>query len=173
MNAMEYIKLAMSMCMRLFRRRLADQMSSLRNLVPGGWIEEVELDVRIMSDDGSLNPDGFLAGWGPNFLGCAERAGRPLNTQLTMKASIEKAGFVNVQEKLYKCPIGSWPRDKIYKDAGKVNMEHWKMGLEGWAMYLLTKYGLPTPWTAAEVQVYLAHVRNEIAQPGLHVYHYT
>lgn len=90
-----------------------------------------------------------------------------------MKASFEKAGFVNAQEKLYKCPIGAWPRDKIYKDAGRVNMEHWKSGLEGWAMYLLTKHGAPTLWTPDEVQVYVAHVRNEISAPGLHCYHYT
>lgn len=76
-----------------------------------------------MSDDQFLDPNSILAGWGPNFLGCAERAGRPLDTQLTMKASFEKAGFVNTQEKLYKCPIGAWPRDKIFKDAGRVNME--------------------------------------------------
>lgn len=143
------------------------------NLLPGGWIEEVELDVRVMSDDGSLSPDSILAGWGPNFLGCAERAGRPLDTQLTMKASIEKAGFVNVQEKLYKCPLGSWPKHKIYKDAGRVNMEHWKTGLEGWAMWLLTKHGSPTPWSAEEVQVYVAKVRNEISNPNLHCYHFT
>ncbi|KAG4429480.1 hypothetical protein IFR05_015043 [Cadophora sp. M221] len=143
------------------------------NLLPGGWIEEVELDVRVMSDDDSLPPDSIVAGWGPNFLGCAERSGRPLNTQLTMKDSISNAGFINVQDKLYKCPLGSWPRDKIYKDAGKVNMEHWKTGLEGWAMYLLTKFGEPTPWSPEEVQVYVARVRNEISRPELHCYHYT
>lgn len=126
-----------------------------------------------MSDDDSLPADSIVAGWGPNFLGCAERSGRPLDTQLTMKASIENAGFINVQDKLYKCPLGSWPRDKIYKDAGKVNMEHWKTGLEGWAMYLLTKFGEPTPWSPDEVQVYVARVRNEISQPNLHCYHYT
>lgn len=126
-----------------------------------------------MADDGSLDPQSILSGWGPNFLGCAERAGRPLNTQETMKASIEKAGFINVQEKLYKCPIGSWPRDKIYKDAGRVNMEHWKAGLEGWAMWLLTKHGLPQPWSSEEVLVYVANVRNEIVRPNLHCYHYT
>ncbi|KAK0124109.1 hypothetical protein ONS95_009092 [Cadophora gregata] len=143
------------------------------NLAPGGWIEEVELDVRVMSDDDSLDPNSILAGWGPNFLGCAERAGRPLDTQLTMKSSIEKAGFVNVQDKLYKCPLGSWPALKVFKDAGKVNMEHWKAGLEGWAMFLLTKFGEPTPWTAEQVHVYVAQVRNEISQPHLHCYHYT
>ena len=30
----------------------------------GGWIEQVELDVRVMSDDGTLPKDGYLAGWG-------------------------------------------------------------------------------------------------------------
>lgn len=90
-----------------------------------------------------------------------------------MKAQIEKAGFVNVQEKLYKCPLGSWPKNKVYKDAGTVNMEHWKTGLEDWAMWLLTKHGSPTPWAPEAVQVYVAKVRNEISDPSRHCYHYT
>ena len=28
------------------------------------------------------------------------------------------AGFVNVQEKLYKWPINAWPRDARYKEIG-------------------------------------------------------
>jgi hypothetical protein len=59
-----------------------------------------------MSDDGTLPEDSLLAGWGPKFLGCAARAGRPLDTQLTMRSAIEYAGFVDIHEKLYKCPIG-------------------------------------------------------------------
>ncbi|KKA18599.1 hypothetical protein T310_7458 [Rasamsonia emersonii CBS 393.64] len=143
------------------------------NLKPGGWIEQVELDVRVMSDDGSLPPDSLLAGWGPTFLGCGERSGRPLDTQLTMRAAIEKAGFVDVHEKLYKCPIGAWPKDPVLKDAGAINMEHWTTGLEGWAMWLLTKYGAPKPWTSEEVRVYVAKVRNELRDPKLHIWHYT
>ena len=141
------------------------------NLRPGGWIEQIELDVRVASDDDSLPPDSQLAGWGANFLGCAERAGRPLDTQVTMKAAIEKAGFVNVQEKLYKCPIGGWPKDPLLKDAGKVNKFHWSSGLDGWAMWLLTRYGAPEPWSPEEVQVYVAKVRQEMQNPKLHSYH--
>lgn len=126
-----------------------------------------------MSDDGSLPSDSLLAGWGPTFLGCGERSGRPLDTQLTMRAAIEKAGFVDVHEKLYKCPIGAWPKDPVLKDAGAVNMEHWMTGLEGWAMWLLTKYGAPKPWTPEEVRVYVATVRNELRDPRLHIWHYT
>ena len=90
-----------------------------------------------------------------------------------MRAAIEKAGFVNAQEKLYKLPIGGWPKHPVYKDAGRVNREHWKSGLEGWAMYLLTKYGAPHPWTADEVRVYVAGVRTELGKPGQHIYHFT
>lgn len=143
------------------------------NLKPGGWIEQVELDVRVMSDDDSLPPDSLVAGWGPNFLGCGDRAGRSLATQTTMREKIEQAGFTNVHERLYKCPIGKWPRDRTLKEAGRINFEHWSGGLEGWAMFLLTKFGEPQPWSADEVRVYVAKVRQELQTPGLHIWHYT
>ena len=92
----------------------------LANLKPGGWIEEVELDVRVMCDDGTMAEDPLIARWGQTFLDCAERAGRPLSTQLTMKEQIEAAGFVDVREQLYKCPIGRWPKDKILKEVCRI-----------------------------------------------------
>jgi len=131
--------------------------------------------VRVLSDDGSLPAASLLAGWGATFLRCAEQAGRPLNTQTTMRDAIARAGFTDVHEKLYKCPIGAWPKHPVYKDAGRVNSVHWRSGLEGWAMWLLTKYGEPQPWTAEQVRVYVAKVRRELTegQNGLHIYHYT
>ena len=143
------------------------------NLRPGGWIEQVELDVRVMSDDGTLPKDSLLAGWGDNFLGCAERAGRPLSTQETMGQRIANAGFINLQEDLFKCPLGSWPKDKYMKEAGRVNFHHWSAGLDGWAMWLLTKHGAPEPWSADQVRVYVANVRNELKRRGMHIYHLT
>lgn len=144
-----------------------------QNIKPGGWIEQLELDCRVMSDDGTLPPDSLIAGWGDNFEGCADRAGRSLATQRTMKAKIEAAGFVNVQEKLYKVPIGRWPRDKVLKETGRINQEHWSSGLEGWAMWLLTRHGAPQPWSADEVRVYVARVRQELERGGMHIWHYT
>lgn len=144
-----------------------------RNLEPGGWLEEVELDVRVISDDNSLSPDSYLAGWGENFLGCAERAGRPLSTQTKMAGAMERAGFVNIHDHLFKCPIGSWPKNRKLKEAGRVNFDHWTTGMDGWAMWLLTKHGAPRPWDADEVRVYVAKTRAELWDPRLHVYHYT
>ncbi|KAK3705923.1 hypothetical protein LTR37_013076 [Vermiconidia calcicola] len=122
------------------------------NLEPGGWLEEVELDVRVISDDNSLSPDSYLAGWGENFLGCAERAGRPLSTQTKMAGAMERAGFVNIHDHLFKCPIGSWPKNRKLKEAGRVNFDHWTTGMDGWAMWLLTKHGAPRPWDADELR---------------------
>ncbi|KAJ5668909.1 hypothetical protein N7462_009979 [Penicillium macrosclerotiorum] len=138
------------------------------NLIPGGWIEQLEFDINIMTDDNSMPADSPLASWGDNFIDCAERAGRSLTVQKTMRTSIENAGFVDVHEQLYKVPIGPWAKDKVLKEAGQLNYHHWVTGLEGYTMWLLTKFGAPTPWSVDEVQVYLAKVRADLKKPSIH-----
>ena len=114
---------------------------SSSNLQPGGWIEQLEPDARVQSDDDTLAPDSSIASWGPVFEDCADRAGRSIKMTRTMRESIEKAGFINVQDHLFKTPIGSWPKEKTLKEAGRVNWVHWTAGLEGYATFLLTKFG--------------------------------
>ncbi len=89
-----------------------------------------------------------------------------------MRASIEAAGFVDVHERLYKVPMGPWAKDKLLKEVGVLNLQHWKSGLEGYAMWLLTKFGAPSPWTKAEVDVYLVNVRKELMDSRIHAYGY-
>ncbi|KAI9926293.1 hypothetical protein MW887_004057 [Aspergillus wentii] len=139
-------------------------------LEPGGWIEQMELDVRVYSDDGSLKKDNQLWGWGSLFIRCSERAGRSLRTHETMRGAIENAGFVDVHEEKYKIPIGAWPKDKLLKEAGRLQYAHWNAALEGWAMWLLTHFGEPEPWTKEEVHVFLAKVRAELRDPHIHAY---
>lgn len=38
-------------------------------------------------------------------------------------------------------------------------------------MFLLTKFGLPQPWSVDEVQVYLAKLREDIERKGVHAYY--
>lgn len=139
---------------------------------PGGWIEQLEFDISVQSDDGSLPDDSALAGWGALGFSCAERAGRSLRTQETMREKIEAAGFINVHERLYKCPIGTWPKNKVLKEAGRLNTLHWSSGIEGWGMFLLTNFGPPQPWTADEVRILAAKMKHEMQDPKLHIWHY-
>ncbi|KAJ6088106.1 hypothetical protein N7499_004288 [Penicillium canescens] len=140
-------------------------------LCPGGWIEQLEVSPVIETDDGSLPADNILNDWGPNMLGCGERAGRGCDTFDTMARRIRNAGFVDVHEKLYKWPIGPWPRDQKLKDAGAANFEHWVNGMEGWCMWLLTKFGHPQPWDKEAVYVYVAKLRKELNNPRFHIWH--
>lgn len=142
------------------------------NLKSGGWIEQMEFDIRVESDDASLPADSHLARWGDIFLGCSERAGRSLKTQETMRAAIEKAGFVDVQEILYKVPMGPWHEEPLAKEIGQLNYHHWDTGLEGYAIWLLTKFGEPSPWGSAEVEEFLTQVRMELKNPSIHIYEY-
>ncbi|KAJ5152055.1 hypothetical protein N7492_010350 [Penicillium capsulatum] len=141
------------------------------NLNPGGWIEQLEADAYVLCDDGSLPPSNILHSFGSNVLDAAANSGHPGGTLNTMRASMEKAGFVDLQERTYKWPIGPWPRDKLLKEAGQVNYHQWVNGLEGWCMFLLTKFGTPEPWSPEEVQVYVARLRQEVRKPEFHIYH--
>lgn len=86
-----------------------------------------------------------------------------------------------MHEKIYKWPIGPWPKDEQLKEAGTTNFQHWVAGMEGWCMWLLTRFGEPQPRTKEEVYkeevykeevyVYVAQLRQELQNPYHHVWH--
>ncbi|KAJ5894943.1 hypothetical protein N7495_006634 [Penicillium taxi] len=141
-------------------------------LQPGGWIEQIEASPVILCDDGSLpaDSDSVLNNWGPTMLACGLAAGRDCDTVDTMDAAMAKAGFVDFNVKNYKWPIGPWPLEQKFKEAGTVNFQHWMIGMEGWCMWLLTKFGKPEPWTNEQVRVYVAKMRAELKNPRYHLY---
>lgn len=100
----------------------------------------------------------------------AKKSGRELNAMDIMTEKIRQAGFVDIHVKEYKWPIGPWARDKQFKEAGMVQLQHWLSGMEGWCMWLLTKFGSPQPWTKEEVQIYVAKLRKDIKNPRYHTY---
>lgn len=50
---------------------------------------------------------GWLMLAGDLFTACAERMGCKIDTINTMRGAMERAGFVNFQEKNYKVPFGT------------------------------------------------------------------
>ena len=51
---------------------------------------------------------------------------------------ITQAGFVDVVEKKFKVPVGTWPRDPKLKELGQWNLLFCLEGLESWSLYLLS-----------------------------------
>jgi hypothetical protein len=89
------------------------------NLSPGGWLELADITFPTLSDDGTLLPDSPLAKWNDHVI----RAGHMLNHSIESakyyRQQMIDAGFVNVQERLYKWPINAWPKDVRYKEIGE------------------------------------------------------
>jgi hypothetical protein len=109
--------------------------------------------------------------WGHTLVNAGNKSGRPFNLYNVCQDLIKEAGFVDTKVHMAKWPLGPWPRDKRLKDAGMVNHEHWSIGMDGYAMFLFTKFGDPVPWSMEEVQVYVAKLRKELSNPRFHIYH--
>lgn len=141
-----------------------------KNLEPGGWIEQVEPTIHFQSDDGTVESDPVLSNWGPIFYGIGKKVGRHLDTINTMRAEIEEAGFEVKGEKNFKFAHGSWPKHPLHKEIGRLHLKAAKLGLEGYAMYLLTTFGEPEPWTPEQVQLMLMQVRKQLDGRTRHSY---
>ncbi len=81
---------------------------------------------------------------------CLVAAGRPLRIANKMKRWYEEAGFVDVQQKIFRLPINSWPRDKHMKALGRWSEENWLAGLSGFSMGHFSRI---LNWTKTEIEV--------------------
>ena len=79
---------------------------------PGGWVEFQDFDAGYRSDDGSLKPDNIILKWASMLTDAAEKAGRTASPGSHLEGWAREAGFENVNHKIYKLPIGPWPKDK-------------------------------------------------------------
>ncbi|KAB8248064.1 S-adenosyl-L-methionine-dependent methyltransferase [Aspergillus flavus] len=139
---------------------------ALDHLKPNSYLEQVEVSVVPKSDDGSTNNTVFEE-WGRVSLQAGDAFGKTLRIVDEAKEKMIKAGFVDVQEHRFKCPVGPWAKDPRLKVLGKYNRLQWEMGIEGWSMMLLTRF---LNWTRQEVEVYLARMRQALRDPSIHAY---
>lgn len=80
---------------------------------------------------------------------------------------LTEGGFENVTEKVWKVPIGIWPKDRKMKTIGLYNRSMIIDALQAVSMAPLTR-GLG--WTAAQVEVFLIDVRKSLMDSSVHSY---
>lgn len=70
---------------------------------------------------------------------------------------MREAGFVNVTEKIFHVPLGTWPRNRVLKTVGM----YWRTilldGLQAIALGPLTRGLL---WTPEQIEMFLVSVRR-------------
>ena len=80
---------------------------------------------------------------------------------------LRDAGFVNVEEKVFKIPLGIWPKNKTMKLIGLYLRTVIYDGLQGLSLGPFIK-GLK--WTPEEVEVFLVGVRKSLMDASTHSY---
>merc|ERR1712098_644272 len=140
--------------------------SILDHLKPGGWFEQTEISVIPKSEDDSIKGTS-LESWGPIAWECGEKFGKSFKIAEESRDIMESAGFVNVQRKTFKWPIGPWAANKKMKEIGAYNRLGWDEGINGWAMFLMTKY---LGWRSEEVEILCAHIRRDLRNKNIHAY---
>lgn len=73
-----------------------------KHLKPGGWLELDEAETWAQSDDGTLTPQHALWIWQGHLDEASMSVGRRLNIAPTLKAKVQAAGFVGVEDDVFK-----------------------------------------------------------------------
>ena len=139
---------------------------SQRHCKPGGYLECQELDVWAETDDKSLPADSSISKWCINQEEAAQKMGRSLRISgQDFKKQMEAAGFVNVEFREYKLPIGPWPKDPKLKEVGLFQLAGMLEGIDGLTLALWTRF---LGWDEQEITVFLAKVKAEFKRASIH-----
>ena len=107
-----------------------------KHLKSGGWVEAQDHDVRVSSDDETVDQAKDWVNWMKRVNGAAGKFGKILNVGPRQKEWMIDAGFVDVHEEVFKVcfcvflslvlflinidliqvTIGRWPKDRKLKE---------------------------------------------------------
>lgn len=141
-----------------------------RHLKPGGWFELQEFHYTAACDDSSC--DGPYA-W-RDFCGYLGQGmanlGSEMNAILKSEDELRAAGFQNIRNKNFKCPLGPWAKKKNLQECGHVLRDVVMYGLNGLARRPF-RDGLG--WTPIQIEMFLVDVRKHVVEEknGIPVFH--
>ncbi|PGH21339.1 hypothetical protein AJ80_03390 [Polytolypa hystricis UAMH7299] len=137
------------------------------HLKPGGWIELQELFFQAQCDDNTMPADYKLTHW----LSLIEEGLAKFDIDLLSPKKhpgyLRDTGFTNVQERVFKVPIGTWPKNPTLKKVGLYNRCMIVDGLQGNSMKPFTK---ALGWSVEEVEVFNVEVRKACENAKVHSY---
>lgn len=146
----------------------------VRHLKPGGWFENVEIDWQPRCDDGTLPANGRLRDWWENRIAPAyEAVSRRIAYREDTGTELAKAGFTNIQHRVYRIPLNGWSSDRAENRSGTwwglamSSGQDLGCGLEALSLAILTRmHG----WPEAHARRFCEEVAIEAANPNIHAY---
>ncbi|KAI0010898.1 S-adenosyl-L-methionine-dependent methyltransferase [Xylariaceae sp. FL0662B] len=143
--------------------------TSYEHLKPGGWLELQEIHHFPMSSNSTMSEDHPVAQYWRYVDAGLESLGVPFrfSDEGRIAELMRDCGFVNVTQKVFHVPIGTWPKNKTLKSVGL----YWKTilldGVQAIALGPMTR-GLN--WRREQVESFLISVRNGYHDSSCHLY---
>ncbi|KAL5114953.1 hypothetical protein ACEQ8H_007125 [Pleosporales sp. CAS-2024a] len=138
------------------------------HLKPGGWIQLASTIPGALTDDDSIPPNSGYVESGRLYFEIAEKMGAPLDSPRKWAEQMRAVGLTNVQDVVYKLPMGPWPRSKRLRTVGRLEQTMILDG--GFEAYMLRGYTQVLGRRAEDLQIILALAKREIRDPSVHTY---
>lgn len=102
------------------------------SLLPGGWVECQEVDLRRRSDDNTIPEISEFKFWEDEWTRGLQKIGLQgtCDPELVMQ-QMREAGFINVTLEQFKMPIGLWPSETSKQQSGWLTRWNLMQGLYG------------------------------------------
>jgi SAM-dependent methyltransferase len=138
------------------------------NLKPGGYLEcqELVFPIRCM-DPGVTTENSPLLRWSSLFIEAAVKIGLDATGPRHFAPKLRDAGFVDVNLKTYKWPVGKWAKGAKFKLLGRFVYEDLLDWLPSSSLRLFTTV---LQWSREEVEVFLSECRAEAKRKDRHYY---
>jgi ubiquinone/menaquinone biosynthesis C-methylase UbiE len=145
--------------------RLIEQ--SFRCLKPGSYMELSSTWPAIRSDDNTLPEDSAYVEVAKIFARIGDAIGAPVDAPLSWMQRLEKAGFEDVQQHVFKIPSSPWPKDPRLKRIGAFELANF---LEGAEALIMRGFTTVLGGSREEALVLAAKARKEVKNPKMHSY---
>ncbi|KAF6835122.1 methyltransferase [Colletotrichum musicola] len=127
-------------------------------LKPGGWVEMQEYDAWIFSDDDSFDRAPWTREWVTKLDDASKAYGKQINVARFHKQWMIDAGFADVQELVFRIPIGPWAMNPVMKELGRCELIHMQMSVDSHTPALFTRV---LGFTQDQAKVLMEGVKRE------------
>ena len=144
-------------------------LTSLRFVKPGGYIEVHESDITWpTSDDNTHHRAHGILKYSTLLANAAKSNGIEMNIGPSIAGFLREAGFVDVVEKPFKVPLGTWCKNPGYKTLGRWLLEVARYGYESYGLAAFTRYG---GLKLEEAEDVIDKAMDDCADRTLHLYY--
>ena len=141
---------------------------AFEHLAPGGWLELQDLGHVVLCDDGTMPPDYPIARFFDQITEAWGTFGADLRVGTKLEDMFRATGFVNVETRAFKIPIGAWLREVKDKELGLSFRIVIEMVISALCGAIATVEG----WTDEDRDKFTAKCDSALRDQGVHAYMY-